>query len=132
MMLKPELNSALVKADRFMQTARLAFADGDPESAVSRAYYGLFHVTAVLLEVVANRTRERWEHTQLEKAFLDEFASRGFRFSARDGNTWKEAHLSRVNADYRVDELRARAAQRLLSRIEDLVARMKDEIQRSA
>ena len=132
MVLKPELNSALVKADRFMQTARLAFADGDPESAVSRAYYGLFHVTAVLLEVLANRTRERWEHTQLEKAFLDEFASRGFRFSARDGNTWKEAHLSRVTADYRVDELRARAAQRLLSRIEDLVARMKDEIQRSA
>ena len=132
MMLKPELNSVLGKADRFMQTARLAFADGDPESAVSRAYYGLFHVTAVLLAVVANRTRERWEHTQLEKAFLDEFASRGFRFSVRDGNTWKEAHLSRVTADYRVNELRARAAQRLLSRIEDLVARMKDEIQRSA
>lgn len=131
-MLNPELNSALVKGDRFLQTARLAFADGDPESAVSRAYYGLFHVTVALLAVVANRTRERWEHIQLEKAFLDEFARRGFRFSARDGNTWNEARLSRITADYRVAELTTRAAERLLSRVEDLAARMKDEIQRSA
>lgn len=131
-MLNPELNSALVKGDRFLQTARLAFADGDPESAVSRAYYGLFHVTVALLAVVANRTRERWEHTQLEKAFLDEFARRGFRFSARDGNTWKEARLSRITADYQVGELTTRAAERLLARVEDLAARMKDEIQRSA
>ena len=68
----------------------------------------------------------------MEEAFLDEFARRGFRFSTRDGNTWKEARLSRITADYQVGELTIRAAERLLSRVEDLIARMKDEIQRSA
>ena len=104
---------------------------GDPESAVSRAYYALYHTTIVLLEVVRNRTRERWAHDQLERAFLEEFCNPGFIFNARDGDTWKQARAVRIDADYRLDRLSQRTAQRILDRVEDLVTRMKYEIERS-
>ena len=43
-------NPLLVKAERFIQSAKLLYEDGDIDSAASRLYYAMFFVAETLLE----------------------------------------------------------------------------------
>lgn len=79
-----------------MSTARSALENDDPESAASRAYYALYHVTVLLLRVVRGIERDRWDHDELQKAFLDEFCKLHFRFSRTDGRDWGDVMDTKV------------------------------------
>ena len=92
-MLDPSIGQVVTRAERYLATARLALDDGDPESVASRSYYALYHATILLLGVVRGITRERWDHDELHRMFLEEFCKRGFLFNADDAadrrRSWK-------------------------------------------
>ena len=82
-MLDPRTEQVISKVERFLDTARSALENEDPESGASRAYYGLYYATLLLLPVVRAIERDRWDHEQLHRAFLDQFCKLGFACSNR-------------------------------------------------
>jgi uncharacterized protein (UPF0332 family) len=126
--LDPSTRRVTEKCERFLRTARLALDDGDPESAASRAYYALYHMTILLLGRVRGIERNRWDHEQLHKVFLDEFCKPHFRFSRADGDDWRYVKDSRIDADYGHGAVNERHAQRVLVRAERLITRMRQEV----
>ena len=128
-MLDPSISRAVDRSRRYLDTARMALDNGDPESAASRAYYALYHITILLLRVVRRVERRRWDHEQLHHAFLDEFCKPGFRFDRRDGDDWRYVKESRIDADYsRQNVTDASRARRALDRAEHLVEKMRMEV----
>ena len=115
-----------------MNTASTALANGDPESAASRAYYALYHMTILLLRVVRARERDRWDHDQLLNTFLHEFCRLHFKFSRSDGEDWAYVLRTRFMANYDRDPLDTRRAQRAVERAARLVSKMRLEILRDA
>jgi uncharacterized protein (UPF0332 family) len=126
--LDPSIRLVVARSERFLNTASTALANGDPESAASRAYYALYHMTVLLLRVVRGIERDRWDHDQLQKAFLDEFCKLHFRFSRDDGREWGDVMDTRFTADYGRASLNRRHALRSLERAERLVAKMRREV----
>jgi uncharacterized protein (UPF0332 family) len=126
--LDPSIRLVVARSERYMNTARTALATGDPESAASRAYYALYHMTILLLRVVRGIERDRWDHDQLQKAFLDEFCKLHFRFSRDDGREWGDVMDTRFTADYGRVPLNHRRAQRSVERAERLIAKMRREV----
>jgi uncharacterized protein (UPF0332 family) len=116
------------RSGRFLSTARAALENDDPESAASRAYYAPYHMTILLLSVVRGIERDRWDHDQLQKAFLDEFCKLHFRFSRDDGREWGDVMDTRFTADYDRGPLNRRRALRSLERAERLIAKMRREV----
>ena len=104
------------------------FSQRDPESAASRAYYALYHMTVLLLRVVRGIERDRWDHDQLLNTFLHEFCRLHFKFSRSDGEDWAYVLRTRFMADYGRDPLTRRRAQRSVERAERLVNKMLLEI----
>ena len=131
-MLDPRTRQVVAKSERFLNTGRWALENGDPESAASRTYYALYHMTILLLRLVRGRFRVRWDHDQLNNAFLDEFCKPGFRFSRRDGDDWGYIKGARLQADYGRPPLAHRRAQRSLERAEQLIAKKGVEVERNA
>lgn len=76
--LRRVLQERLEKAERFLRTAQRALRDGDYESAVSRAYYAVFHSIHALLnepetrenhpEVIRRCVQSNRTYTQLNTA----------------------------------------------------------------
>jgi len=128
----PSVNWVVERSRRFLATARIALESGDPESAASRAYYALYHMTVLLLRVVRDIERDRWDHDQLHKAFLDEFCKLGFRFSRVDGQDWRDVMYTRIDADYGRTPLNRRRAQRCLEKAGRLIAKMRLEVEADA
>ena len=126
--LDPSIMPVVERSERFMNTASTALANGDPESASSRAYYALYHMTILLLRVVRGIERDRWDHDQLQKAFLDEFCKLHFSFSRADGREWGDVMDTRFTADYDRGPLNRRRALRSLERAERLIAKMRREV----
>jgi uncharacterized protein (UPF0332 family) len=111
--LDPSTRRVTEKCERFLRTARTALDNGDPESAASRAYYALYHMTILLLRRVRGVERNRWDHEQLHKVFLEEFCRLHFRFSQADGDDWRYVKDSRIDADYGHEVFNERHAQRV-------------------
>lgn len=116
------------RVERYLNTARLAIENGDPESAASRAYYALYHMTKLLLKIPKGIERDRWDHDQLQKAFLDEFCKLHFSFSRADGREWGYLMDTRFTADYDRDPLNRRRALMSLERADRLIAKMRREV----
>lgn len=122
----------MVRSERFLTTARVALETGDPESAASRAYYALYHMTIMLLREVRGIERVRWDHEELHRAFLDEFCKPGFRFSRSEGDDWRYVKDARIDADYsRRSVTDHRRAQRAIERAGRLASKMQVEVHRS-
>ena len=49
-----------------MAAAERALAEDDRETCISRAYYALYHLAILLLEVRASVERRRWDHERPE------------------------------------------------------------------
>lgn len=64
----------LAKASRAIQSSRTLLDSGDPESAVSRAYYAMFYVAEALLGEKGLRFRK---HGGVHGAFGEHFAKTG-------------------------------------------------------
>jgi uncharacterized protein (UPF0332 family) len=131
-MLDSSERRVIEKCERFLRTARAALDNGDPESAASRAYYALHHMTVLLLYRVKSIERDSWSHRQLYQAFLDEFCKLHFRFSRSDGDDWGFVRDIRLLADYSSTPLSIRRARTSVEKSERLVDRMRQEVERDA
>jgi uncharacterized protein (UPF0332 family) len=70
----PEQEGLLQKAQRNIRSAKLLAADGDFDSAVSRAYYAMFYIAESLL---LSRGLAYSKHSAVIAAFGREFAKAG-------------------------------------------------------
>ena len=107
------------KAHRMLRTAQLSLVDGDPESAINRAYYATFYAaTAALLSVgEAPKT-----HSGTHNRFYDHFVRSG-RLESDISDTLKEAFNLRQRADYEAVSLFDEAAAAdLMADVEHFVA----------
>jgi uncharacterized protein (UPF0332 family) len=109
-----------------MLAAERAFAAGDWETAVSRAYYAAYHSIVAVLEIRAQMHRSRWDHTQLQNEFRARFTNRGFLFSSRDARSLLDLYEARIDADYTDLPHRRREIEDLLAKARGLWARAKE------
>ena len=108
------------KAERFLESARQAFEQGQWETSVSRAYYAAYHLVAALLEARGPGPRRRWNHTQLLNVFNDHFARRGYLFAKKDAGDLSTLMQERLTADYEDVSFDEKRARRCLDRAEAL------------
>ena len=101
--MKPEEEGLLHKAGRAVRSAKLLLADGDYDSAVSRAYYAMFYVAEALL---LSKELAYSKHSAVIAGFGREFAKAGViptefhaylieAFEARNISDYKVASLMR-------------------------------------
>ena len=126
--LDPSVQHAIGRAERFIATARLALEHGDPESAVSRVYYALYHMTILLLGVTRGITRGRWDHNELHRMFLDQFCKLSFKFNVDDGEDWGRVRDARIDGDYGRHVVTTRRAQRSIERAQRLISKIRSEV----
>ena len=124
----PHTGQVIDRVETYLKTARLALENDDSESAASRAYYALYHMTILLLRVVRGIERDRWDHDQLQKAFLDQFCKLHFSFSRADGREWGDVMHTRIDADYGRDPLNSRHVQRSIEKAHRLIGKMRREV----
>lgn len=91
----------LAKASRAIQSSRTLLDSGDPESAVSRAYYAMFYVAEALLGEKGLRFRK---HGGVHGAFGEHFAKTGT-LDPKYHRWLLEAFNKRITADYGVENL---------------------------
>lgn len=84
------------KAHRMLKTARLSLYDGDPESAINRAYYAAFYAATAALLSVGETPKT---HSGIHNRFYRHFVRSG-RLASEVGDTLKEAFNLRQRADY--------------------------------
>ena len=85
-------------------------------------------MTILLLKILKGIERDRWDHPQLHKEFLDQFCKLGFRFNQDDGDDWGVVMQARLKADYWREQLRPRSALEAVAKAQRLVAKMGDEV----
>lgn len=93
----------LAKAQRYLRSAELLIRDSDYESAVSRAYYGVFHAAKALLmvydrQVLNMGAREDRRYTWFQ-------AIRLLRKTRDLNRSLTTLHARREDADYEVAEI---------------------------
>lgn len=86
----------LARADRYLASAELLHAHGDPESAVSRAYYAMFFAAEAAL---LTRQLAFSSHKGVIAAFGEHFVKTGA-FPASMGRDLARAHDKRLVGDY--------------------------------
>ena len=126
--LDPSIRRTVDRSRQYLNTARMALDNGDPESAASRAYYSLYHMTILLLRVVRGIERERWDHEQLHREFLDHFCRLGYLFGRQDGEDWDYVKNSRLEADYGESPLPPARARRAVERSRRLANDMENRL----
>lgn len=99
---------AMVQARRFLRSAEVLLRDGDPASAVSRAYYTAFIVVRRLLETEGVTPKS---HAGVHRLFSDRFIRTG-RMAAEYGPAFRQAWQLREQADYDPDEWLGKAEAR--------------------
>lgn len=127
-MLDPSANQVVNRVQRFLASAKLCLDHGDAESAVSRGYYALYHMTILLLRVSRSVNRDRWDHDELHRVFLDQFCKLGFKFSITDGEDWARIKDARIDSDYSRGVVNLRRAQISIERAERLIIKMVHEV----
>ncbi len=116
------------KAEDLIKTARFLFEHGYYNDCVSRAYYAVYHAIIGVLAVKRKIVRDRWDHTVLHRAFLDNLCKGGFSFNKTDSNTVSELLAERINADYSLSTLRKKDTEILLTLAEKLVNKILKEL----
>lgn len=118
----------LGKAERFLRAADRAFDSEDWETAVSRAYYAVYHAVIALLEARAGIVRRRWDHVQVQNDFRTHFTRRGYLFTVRQAGHFEELLEARLVADYEAERLRRGRAAELLRNAYALYERLLEEV----
>ena len=111
----------LAKAQESLLAAQLSLRERLPNSAASRAYYGMFQAAQVALEHSGVR-RETWSHPALQAAFATELVRRRKRYPAVFPSRLHEAAEVRLIADYATGSVGHRQATRLVRWAEEFLA----------
>ena len=126
----------LTKAQRYLRSAELLMRDGDCESAVSRAYYGVLHAAKALLITYGRLEVEGWKtHVQVLNTCAQEDRRytwfqgirplRGVRDLQRSLATFL---AQRRDADYEVGKVTATDGQEALRFARALIRRVEEKI----
>jgi uncharacterized protein (UPF0332 family) len=116
--LTPQQEGLLGKTRRNLRSARVLLADGDYDSAVSRAYYAMFYVAEALL---LSKGLAYSKHSAVIAAFGKEFAKTGD-LSADFHAHLREAADARNVSDYQVlSHITEETALQHISRAEELL-----------
>ena len=103
-----------------MRAADRAFAAEDWETAISRAYYALYHGVIAVTETKTGVSYNRWDHVQLQNDFRIHFSNRGFLFSAADARDFARLFEARLVADYGRETLRRPEVRTLMMKARSL------------
>ncbi len=103
-----DLQALVDKGKRSLAAARRDYEAGDYDLAVSRAYYGMFHLAVAALKTKGGEYRR---HTRVLSAFREEFASEGV-FSSELHLAFDRAFTERNVSDYRYEQPVAQATAR--------------------
>ena len=126
----------LAKAQRYLRSAELLMRDGDHESAVSRAYYGVLHAAKALLVAYGRPEVDGWKtHPQV----LNTCAQEDRRYTWFQGlrplrgkrdlhRSLTALHAQREDADYEVGETTPTMAQEALRFARDFIQRAEEKI----
>ena len=99
-----------------MAAAEAANAGGHWESAVSRAYYAVYHLVVEVLAVKRRLHAGRWQHDTVASRFYQEFCWLEYLFAAQDDRVLQELLDARHAAAYRDERFDERKTARLLRR----------------
>ncbi|MBI3915332.1 MAG: HEPN domain-containing protein [Chloroflexi bacterium] len=101
-------------ADEFLADAQDLLERGRLRSALSRAYYAVYHLCVLLFEKYAlkpshfvgksNRPALIWEHTIITRQFFHEFCDKRRLFAWERGVTIRRLYRNRLTADYQPEE----------------------------
>jgi uncharacterized protein (UPF0332 family) len=94
--MSPPQPAWLEKSRRFLRSGYALLELGDPDSAVGRAYYAMFHAAEALL---LSKGLEYSKHRALQSAYGREFAKTGL-LPERFHRSLLDAFESRLSADF--------------------------------
>ena len=94
--MSPPQPAWLEKSRRFLRSGNALLELGDPDSAVGRAYYAMFHAAEALL---LSKGLEYSTHRAVQSAYGREFAKSGL-LPERLHRALLDAYESRLSADY--------------------------------
>jgi len=126
----------LVKAQRYLRSAELLMRDGDYESAVSRAYYGVLHAAKALLITYGRSEVEGWKtHLQV----LNTCAHENRRYTWFQGiqplrrsrdlqRSLPALHTQRDDADYDTGKITSAGAREAIRFVRAFIRRAEEKI----
>lgn len=126
----------LTKAQRYLRSAELLMRDGDHESVVSRAYYGVLHAAKALLAAYGRPEAEGWKtHRQV----LNTCAQEDRRYTWFQGirplkgerdfqRSLAALRAQRDDADYEVGRVTSATAQEALRFAGEFIRRVEERI----
>jgi len=104
------MNERLTLADQFLADAQDLLERGRLRSALSRAYYAIYHLCVVLFEKhglkpshfigKGNRRALIWAHNIITRQFFHEFCDKRKLFAWERGVTIRRLYRNRLTADY--------------------------------
>jgi len=115
-----------------MAAAEAALAGGHWESAISRAYYAVYHLVVEVLAAKRGIEAGRRPHDSLANLFQAEFCRSGFLFSARDGKDLQQLLEDRHDADYHEVSLNRVKTERVLQQAKRLYQKLLGELGKNA
>ncbi len=122
---------AVVNLDRAresLKAAELCLQEGLVNSAASRAYYTMFQAAQVALEAVDAAQRSEWSHYGLQAAFVTELIHRRKIYLAVFREYLSHGLGVRRVADYGLEGVSRKIAQRLVRRAASFVAAIEEKV----
>lgn len=107
--------------------ARLCLEQGHPDSAASRAYYGMYQAAQAALGS-AGLHRAGWSHGGLQATFASELTRRRKLLPAHLATYLNEALGLRTAADYSGVMVRVRLATQVVAWAEEFLARVEEMV----
>jgi uncharacterized protein (UPF0332 family) len=121
---------ALVDLDRAQESlkaAQLCLREGLVNSAASRAYYAIFQAAQVAM-AIAGFPRDEWSHAGLQAAFASELIHRRKIYPSAFREYLSFGLMVRQTADYGMEGIGRKTAQRLVRRAASFVAAVEEKM----
>jgi uncharacterized protein (UPF0332 family) len=113
----------LDKARSNLRVAERAYADGEPDPCVSRAYYAVFHAAiAALVKLTDYRRKgQTWDHGNVAAEFSRRLITQRKSFRSHLGRVLVDLMDQRHDADYESETVGKKAAGQSLKRAQEFV-----------
>jgi uncharacterized protein (UPF0332 family) len=120
----------LDKARSNLRVAERAYADGEPDPCVSRAYYAVFHAAlAALLKLTDYRQQgQTWNHGNVAAEFSRRLIGQRKLFKSDLGQTLADLRTRRHRADYDSETVGSKIAGQGLKRAREFVEDVVDKL----
>jgi len=117
----------LDRAQESLKAAQLCLRDGLVNSAASRAYYAIFQAAQVAM-AIAGFPRDEWSHQGLQAAFASELIHHRKIYPAVFRDYLLSGLRTRQVADYGVEGVSRKTAQRLVLRAASFVTAVEEKM----